>query len=630
LKARCVVVDSSQSPYSRLKPVPIESVKLKDDFWAPRVKTLVKVTLPTQYELLEETGRLDNFRRAAGKVRTDFKGFFFNDSDVYKWVEAASYVLAFNRDSRIEKMVNSVIEEISDAQDDDGYLNTYFVFERKAERWTNLRDMHELYCAGHLIQAAIAHHRATGERMFLDVAVKFARHITGVFGPGKMLGVPGHPEIEMALVELYRVTHLEAFLNLARFFIDNRGCGLVGGSVELIDHRPFRELEEIVGHAVRSIYLNCGAADVYMETGDETLLRALKRLWVNMTRCKMYVTGGLGSRYVGEAFGENYELPNRRAYAETCAAVANVMWNWRMLLATGDAEYADVMELSLYNGALAGIGLDGKSYFYINPLADRGRHRRQRWFECACCPPNIARLIASVPGYFYSTSREGVWVHLYASNDALIELNGRHVRLVQETNYPWSGHVEVTVYPEGLSEFSIFLRIPGWSRDAVVALNGKPVNGKPEPAHYLELRRRWEEGDVISVDMEMGVDVLKSHPHVLENRCRVALKRGPLVYCVEQTDNPGHDVWDLMLSPDSSFKVEYKPDLLGGVVLIHCGGSAADTSVWTGRLYLRVEDCVMNLKPTRFTAIPYYAWANREPGPMTVWIPMLDTGLRNR
>lgn len=622
LKPKCVVVDSSQSPYSILKPVPIDSVRLKDNFWTPRMETLVEVTIPTQYELLEETGRIDNFRRAAGKIKAEFKGLCFNDSDVYKWVEAASYTLAYNRNSRVERMVDNVITEISDAQDEDGYLNTYFTFEKKSQRWTNLRDMHELYCAGHLIQAAIAHYRATGKSTLLDVAVKLANHIVSVFGPGKLQGVPGHPEVEMALVELYRTTRTTAFLDLARFFIENRGKGLIGGSSYHIDHKPFKELDEIVGHAVRSVYLNCGATDVYMETGDKDLMETLERLWQNMVNCKMYITGGLGARYEGEAFGENYELPNRRAYAETCAAIANVMWNWRMLLVTGKAEYADIMELALYNGALAGIGLDGKTYFYVNPLADRGTHKRSRWFDCACCPPNIARLIASIPGYLYSTSQDGIWVHLYAANEASIEYRGGFVRLVQNTDYPWDGHVEITVYPEKLLDFSIFLRIPGWSLQTTVALNGKPIYCKLKPPQYLEIRRTWEKGDVISIDLDMRVNILLSHPHVIENTCRVALKRGPIVYCVEQADNPGFDVWNLTLSSNSSFNIIRKTDLLGGVCTIQCDGFIIEEKPTS--LYYRLEERVVKFNPTKFTAIPYYAWANRETGPMIVWIPMLN------
>ncbi len=628
MKSKCVLVDSSQSPHSLLKPVPIDSVKLNDGFWAPRIKTLIEVTLPTQYELLEETGRVDNFRRAAGKIKTEFKGLFFNDSDVYKWIEAASYALAYDGDSRIGRMVDSVISEIVDAQDADGYLNTYFTFERKVQRWTNLRDMHELYCAGHLIQAAIAHYRATGKRTFLNVSIKLANHILSVFGPSKRQGTPGHPEVEMALVELYRTTRTSSFLDLAKSFIDNRGRGLIGGSPYHIDHKPFRELDEMVGHAVRSVYLNCGATDVYMETGDESLLKALERLWQNMVNCKMYITGGLGSRYEGEAFGENYELPNRRAYAETCAAIANVMWNWRMLLATGKAEYADVMELALYNGALAGIGLDGKTYFYVNPLADRGAHRRSRWFDCACCPPNIARLIASIPGYFYSVSCDGVWINIYASSESTIEFNGGLVKLTQNTDYPWDGHVEVTVHPEKLSEFSIFLRIPGWSLQTTVALNGKPLDCDLKPPQYLEIKRVWEKGDVISMDLDMRVNVLTSHLHVLENYCRVALKRGPLVYCVEQADNPGSDVWDLILSPNPSFNITRRPDLLGGICTIQCDGFTVEKT--STSLYSSIEEATAKLKPAKFTAIPYYAWANREPGPMIVWIPMFNLNLIKR
>ncbi|MEM1570089.1 MAG: glycoside hydrolase family 127 protein [Candidatus Bathyarchaeia archaeon] len=628
MKPKFVVVDSSQSPYSLLRPIPIDSVKLKDGFWAPRIKTLIEVTLPTQYEMLEETGRIDNFRRATRKIKAEFKGLFFNDSDVYKWIEATSYALAYDYDRRLEKIMDNVIVDIADAQDANGYLNTYFTFERKAQRWTNLRDMHELYCAGHLIQAAVAHYRATGKRTLLDVSIKLANHILSIFGPGKRQGVPGHPEVEMALVELYRTTRMSDFLSLAKFFIDNRGRGLIGGSSYHIDHKPFRELDEIVGHAVRSVYLNCGATDVYMETGDESLLKALERLWQNMVNCKMYVTGGLGSRYEGEAFGENYELPNRRAYAETCAAVANVMWNWRMLLATGKAEYADIIELALYNGALAGIGLDGETYFYVNPLADRGAHRRSRWFDCACCPPNIARLIASVSGYFYSTSQDGIWIHIYATNETTIEFNGGLVKLTQNTDYPWDGHVEITVYPEKLSEFSIFLRIPGWSLRTTVALNGEPLDCNIKPPQYLEVKRTWEKGDVISMDLDMRVNVLLSHPHVLENFCRIALKRGPFVYCVEQADNPGFDVWNLIVSPNPSFNIMRRPDLLGGIRTIECDGFVVNKNPKS--LYSSLEETTIEIKPVKFTAIPYYAWANREPGPMVVWIPMFNMDLIKR
>ena len=613
-----VLVDTARSPYAVLKPVPIESVKLEDAFWAPRLKRLREVTLPTQYKLLEDTGRLDNFRRAAGVVKGPFRGFYYNDSDVYKWVEAVSLALASERDSQLEKLLEEVVNVIIAAQDADGYLNTYFTFERRGERWSNLRDMHELYCAGHLFQAAIARHRVTGKRDLLDAAVRFADHILEVFGPGRRAGVPGHPEVEMALVELYRETGRREYLSLASRFIDLRGRGLIGGSPYHLDHVPFREMRELTGHAVRALYLCCGAADIYMETGDAKLREALDRLWHDLVERKMYVTGGVGSRYAGEAVGEAYELPNERAYAETCAAVANVMWNWRMLLMTGEARFADILELSLYNAALAGISLKGDRYFYTNPLADRGRHRRSEWFDCACCPPNIARLIASIPGMVYSTSPRGVWVHLYAANRARIELNVGAVELIQHTEYPWSGLVEMKVRPDRIDEFSLFLRIPEWCRDARVTINDAEEL-RPRPGAYLELRREWEWDDRVRLEMSMEPVLLESHPHVTCNTGRVAIRRGPLIYCLEQVDNPGCDVWDLAIIP-GELRAEYEPELLGGIVVVRGRALALDVSDWRGRLYAPLSEVKVRTREVTFTAIPYYAWANREPGPMIVWV----------
>ncbi len=624
MSTKCFVVNTTESPHARLNPVPIESVRLEDRFWAPRLRIIREVTIPLQYEMLEKTGRIDNFRRASGKLKGAFKGLFFNDSDVYKWVEAASYALAYQPDERIKALIGQVVDEIIAAQDEDGYLNTFFIFERKKERWTNLRDMHELYCAGHLFQAAIAHHRATGSERLLRAAVRFAEHIADIFDPSKRLGVPGHPEIEMALVELYRETGIRRYLELAQFFLDNRGRGLIGGSPYHIDHKPFRELSEITGHAVRAVYLCCGATDIYMETGEEELFRALMRLWRNMTERRMYITGGLGSRHEGEAFGEDYELPNERAYAETCAAVANVMWNWRMLLATADARFADVMELALYNGALSGISLNGKAYFYVNPLADRGKHRRQPWFECACCPPNIARLIASLPGYFYSTSTEGIWIHLYASGTAHIALKGNNVTIVQRTDYPWSGKVEIEINPAREDEFSVFLRIPSWCEKASIFLNQRRLDMKARPGTYLEIRRSWDTGDIVRLTMPMQIRLITSHPHVTYNTCRVAIKRGPIVYCLEQADNPRYDVWDVVIPADAKLMARYDPNLLNGVVVIEGNGFVLDRSPWEGNLYLPIEKVQLKMKPIKFVAIPYYAWANREPGPMIVWIRTID------
>ncbi|MDH5440484.1 MAG: glycoside hydrolase family 127 protein [Candidatus Bathyarchaeota archaeon] len=623
MNSKTFVADTSRSPFAKLRPVPIEAVHLQDEFWAPRLRKLKEATLPSQYELCEETGRIANFRRAAEKEEIDFQGLYFNDSDVYKWVEAAAFSLASSPDQKLQDMAHRVIAHIVGAQDEDGYLNTYFTFEQKKERWSNLRDMHELYCAGHLVQGAIAYYRATGKRNLLETACRFADHIASVFGPDKRSGASGHPEIEMALVELYRVTGNRVYLDLARFFVDKRGTGLVGGRSYHIDHEPFRELDEIVGHAVRSLYLNCGAADIYMETGDKTLWEALIRLWENMTERKMYVTGGVGSRYEGEAFGVDYELPNVKAYTETCAAIANVMWNWRMLLISGEGRFADVMELALYNGVLAGLSLDGKEYFYVNPLADRGQHRRERWFRCACCPPNIARLLASLPGYMYSLSSEGTWTHLYAQSTSNLEVDGNPVRIEQLTDYPWNGDVELVLHPENEFSFGLHLRIPGWCRKAEVWINGRGLDKPIQPGKYLEIHRVWKQGDRVQLSLPMPAERLVSNPFVMENHDRVALRRGPFIYCAEQVDNPDCDIWSLLLPLESELRVRWTPDLLSGAMVIQGEAMVADTNRFEGSLYRPIRRIYPKARRVQFTAIPYYAWANREPGPMTVWIRSL-------
>lgn len=609
------VVDTSKSKDAKLKPISLKSVKLTDNFWSKRIEIMGNITLPLQYEIMEETGRINNFRIASGKIKGDFVGFFFNDSDVYKWIEAVSFYLAINRDEKLEKLVDDVIEEIRLAQDEDGYIDTYFTFERKQDRWTNLKDMHELYCAGHLIQGAIAHHRATGKTNFLNVAIKLADYLNRLFGPGRREGTCGHPEIEMALIELYRETNDKKYLNLAKFFIDERGKGIIGGSSYHIDHKPFRELDEVVGHAVRSLYLNCGATDLYMETGERALLDTLERLWDNLVTKKMYVTGGAGARKEGEAFGENYELPNETAYAETCASIANLMWNYRMLLALGEARFADIMELCLYNGILSGISLDGKEYFYVNPLADRGNHRRQRWFACACCPPNIARTITSVPGYIYSTSSEGIWVHLYTSNIAEFEVNGSEIKIEEDTNYPWDGLIEFKI--SGNTRFKLFLRKPDWVKEFYVTVNGEKIQ-PPIEKGYLVLDKEWHDGDKVKLEFNMEPEILESHPSVKANIGRVAIRRGPIIYCVEYADNPWGDVWDLEIPKDADLGEEYR-DILGGIVIVKGKGYLNGPNNWN-KLYLPLKEANSIKREVEFIAIPYYAWANREPGPMEVWI----------
>ena len=626
---RAVTVDTVHSSHVLLRPLPLDAVDLSDEFWEPRRRINREVTLPSQYRHLEETGRLDNFRRASGKTGGEYQGIYFNDSDVYKWLEAASWSLATHPDPRLEQMVDAAITEIEDAQGPDGYLNTYFTFERADERWTDF-DLHEMYCAGHLFQAAVAHFRATGSERLLDVATGFADHICDTFGPeeGKRQAVDGHEEVEMALVELYRITGERRYLEGASYFVDARGHGLLGRPYDQHDpsysqdHEPLRDQSEVVGHAVRAMYLYSGAADVYAETGEPDLLHALGRLWKNMTTRRMYVSGALGSRYEGEAFGRDFELPNERAYAETCAAIGSVMWNWRMLGIGGEARYADLIEHTLYNAVIPGLSLDGQHYFYQNPLADDGSHRRQPWFGCACCPPNVARLLASLPGYFYGSSEDAVWVHLYAEGTATVELDGNTtVRLSQHTSYPWEGKVEIQV--DGEDEFALMLRVPAWCEEgAAVEVNGEPVHAEISPGSYVRLRRRWSPGDTINIDFPMPVRRVECHPHVTENTGRVALMRGPLLYCAETIDNPGVDLRDLTLN-EAEPSAFFDPDLLGGVIVIQAEAKAATPDDgWDDRLYRRARENQgeERTRATRVTAIPYYAWANREPGAMRIWL----------
>jgi DUF1680 family protein len=631
------VVDTSRSPHCRLRPVPLTAVRLEDEFWAPRLRTNREVTLPGQYEQCEQTGRIDNFRRASGKKQIDFQGIYFNDSDVYKWVEAASFSLATHPDPRLQQMLDTVVQEIADAQDSDGYLNTYFTFDRKAERWTDLPAKHELYCAGHLFQAAVAHHRATGRKELLDVARRFADHIMATFGPDARPGACGHEEIELALVELYRDTGDERYLRQAGFFLGQRGRKppVIGGSPYLQDHQPFRELGRVVGHAVRMVYLTSGAADIYAETGEPALRVALERLWRNMTERHSYVTGGIGARYEGEAFGADWELPNDRAYAETCAAIGSVMWNWRMLQLDGEARFADALETTLYNGVLSGLSLDGQAYFYQNPLADGGSHRRQPWFGCACCPPNIARLLASLPGYFYSTSDQGIWVHLYATGTMSIEWPDPHhsppithhsLTLRQQTRYPWEGDVEIEMERDAPAPFSLFLRIPGWCEGALVSVNGEALDAEARPGSYVELCRRWCSGDHVLLSLPLPIRRIVSHPYVTNNSGRAVLARGPLVYCLEGTDHPGVDVRDLVLPMQTPLQARHEPGLLGGVFTLTGEAIADPPTDWAGRLYRSLtpgekQSAALSEGTTvPIQAIPYYAWANREPGPMQVWI----------
>lgn len=617
------VVLTANSPFCKLKPIPVRAVRMNRGFWKPRIDTIATVTLKKQIQELQKSGVLDNFMRVYGKSNAEFQGFYFAESDLYKWIEAASWTLQVQKLPEIEKMISEVIDIIQPAQGNDGYLNTYFQKENAGKRWTDLDHMHELYCAGHLFQAAVAHHRSTGSDRLLNIACKYADYICDIFGPGKKEGHPGHPEIEMALIELYRETGLRHYLDTAVFFIDHAGG---------------KEMREILGHAVRELYFCCGMTDYYLETADRSYLDALTSLWKSMTETKMYVTGAVGGRVSSESFGREFELPNENSYAETCAAIASVMWNWRMLAINGETRFADLMELTLYNGVLAGISLDGEKYFYVNPHLSNGKatgdpwyaHERrgvptrQRWYKCVCCPPNIARMLASLPGYFYSTNNRGVWVHLYDSNVLQWHLpDGTRFSLSQKTNYPWDGRIEIEVSSETKKEFSIYLRIPGWCQKTSVTVEGRLMSDTPQPGSYYEIKRSWKKKKSIVLQMAMPPVLMISNPMAAENRSSAALKRGPIVYCFEVVDNPGISVRQTRLKVDSkdpsrNLKAKFCPDLLKGITVMTSEGMVP-VEDW-GPLY-RPFGAEPKTRPVILKAIPYYAWDNRGPSEMSVWLP---------
>ena len=624
-------VDLSRSAAALLKPVPVSAVSLSGSFWGPRLQRNVEVTLPSQYALLESTGRLNNFRRVAGQCDAPFSGVFFNDSDVYKWIEAASWAQIHGPIPALSRCIDEAIGLIEAAQDSDGYINTYFSVERKGERWSDLRDLHEMYCGGHLIQAAVAHHRVTGDTRLLAVATRFADLLCQLFGPselGKRVAVDGHEEIEMALIELARETGETRYLEQARFFIEARGHGLLHGGrwgLEYFqDHVPFREMTTLCGHAVRALYMACGVTDLALESGDAELLELLEAQWTHLTSRRMYISGGVGSRHDGESIGKDFELPNARAYTETCAAVGSMMWNHRLLAATGRARYADLLEWTLYNGMLPGWALDGKHYFYVNPLEDDGTHLRQPWYEVACCPPNVARTLAELPGYVYSTRADEVWVHLYMEGNAAIPLGERTIHLAQRTRYPWDGEVEITVGTSG--EFALQLRIPAWC----VAGASITVNGVPLPVHqpivscdYVAVRKHWRAGDVVALTLPMPVRQLESHPQVHENAGRLALTRGPVLYCVESVDHRESAIDRLLIDPRSEFKAVYEAATLGGIVVLR--GEAQEQRAadkWEGHLYQPVDQKAKRQgTAVKVTAIPYFVWQNRGASEMSVWLP---------
>jgi uncharacterized protein len=579
------VVDTRKSRYARWRSLPSQAVTIDGGFWARRQVVNREVSLGHGYRMLEQAGNLDNLRIAAGHADGAYRGPVFMDSDVYKWLEAVAYEMMRQPTPDWQPIADQVIRLIRAAQRDDGYLNSYYQVADPGRRWTDLAHGHEMYCAGHLFQAAVAFHRATRDDRLLQASCHLADHIDSVFGPGKRIGTPGHPEIEMGLVELHRETGEARYLRLAEFLVDQRGHGLLGpgrynSSAYYQDRVPVREALTVEGHAVRAMYLTTGLTDIYLETGDRALFEALERQWRDMVNGKTYITGGLGSRHLGEAFGQPYELPNEAAYCETCAAIGSFNWNWRMLLATGEARFADAMERALFNAFLAGISLDGDRFFYVNPLTSQGRTEilsrtapeRVEWHRVACCPPNVMRTIASLGSYFATSDETGVQVHHYAPSRMVAEtVSGARAVLRMETDYPWDGTVVLTVEEAPAEKWSLSLRIPAWSPEAEVLINGKQAEADSRPGTYVRLDRTWRQGDRIELVLGLRARLTAPNPWIESARGSVAIERGPLVYCIEQADQGSHRVPDLEIDTKGALKSIWRPDVLGGVMQVEAG-----------------------------------------------------------
>lgn len=630
------------------------AAEVRTGFWHARREVNAHTSIPQGPALLESAGNLHNLRLAAGTAQGEFRGGYpFVDTDVYKWLEAASWRLArsgppadgeeTSPDLRqLAAEVERIIALVADAQQSDGYLNTWFQVRMNGERYQDLRWGHELYCAGHLIQAAVAHHRATGRDELLVVARRFADHLDSVFGlPGSgrpIDGVDGHPEVETALVELYRETGERRYLELAGYFVDRYGHGLLGGEAYCQDRVPLREAVTVEGHAVRQLYLLAGATDVATETGDAELRSAAERLWRAMTTTKTHLTGGLGAHHDEEDFGDPFELPNERAYCETCAAIASIQWSWRMALLTGEARYSDLIERTLYNGFLAGVSLDGESWLYVNPLQVRDGHtdpggdqsaRRTRWFRCACCPPNVMRLLAGLEHYLSSTDAEGqsLQIHQYVTGRYRGELDGTPVTVSAETDYPWHGAVSLTVEETPRERpWTLSLRIPQWCHEYRVRCGDRTYDQADAPVTdgWLRLERIWAPGDRVVVELGLEPRLTAADPRVDAVRGCVAIERGPLVYCLEQVDHPGGGLDDVVIDTARPLTVRQRPDLLGGVTTVVATGrrrTVPDTGWWPYRSADADPAIAPSGESVELTAIPYYAWANRQDGSMRVWLP---------
>ena len=619
-----------------IDPVPFTSVKVTDNFWGQRFQASREVTIPLAFSKCEETGRYENFVKAAHPSDTyKVEGFSFDDTDVYKTIEGASYSLQTYPDKKLQKYIDSVLVIVAGAQEPDGYLYTARTMNPKhphnwagKERWVAVENLsHEFYNLGHMIEGAVAHYQATGKRNFLDIAIKYADCVCREIGngPQQKKYVPGHQIAEMALVKLYMVTGDKKYLDQAKFFLDTRGYTSRKDAYSQA-HKPVVEQDEAVGHAVRAVYMYSGMADVAAITGDSSYIKAIDKIWDNIVSKKIYITGGIGARHAGEAFGNNYELPNLSAYCETCAAIGNVYMNYRLFLLHGDAKYFDVLERTLYNGLISGVSLDGGSFFYPNPLSSNGKYSRKPWFGCACCPSNVSRFIPSLPGYVYAVKNDQVYVNLYLSNKAELKVDKKKILLEQETGYPWNGDIRLKI-TQGNQDFTMKLRIPGWVRGNVlpgdlysytdnqkpvyqVSVNGQTVESDVNDG-YLSIARKWKKGDVVEVHFDMIPRIVKANPKVEADHGRVAVERGPIVYCAEWPDNR-FNVHSILLNQHPQFKVTDKPELLYGIRQITTDAQALSYDK-AGKLVT---------KDVELTLIPYYAWAHRGEGDMEVWLPI--------
>ena len=628
-----------KSPYAKLRNVPVHAVTITSGFWQARREINVNSSIPSMEKLLEANGRMNNYLRLVGKNDARQTGPVYSDSDVYKWLEAVGFALQSGDVPELHAQADKIIKEVVAVEEPSGYLNTYYAGDRTKDRMQPevQRWGHELYNLGHMIQGAIAYYRATGDTTLLDSGRRFVdSYLLPSFGPAadKKPIFSGHPEIELALIELCRTTGEKKYLTFAGYILqgDDRIKEPHHAYVYHFCGIPFTSRTHLEGHAVRAMYACCGATDYYMETGDESYLNTLNVLWSDLVNSQMYITGGVGARSQGEAFGDSYELPNFTAYGESCAAIGNMMWNWRMLTATGEGKYADVIERSLYNGINSGMSLDGTLYCYRNPLAfdpSNGDQIRNPWYDTTCCPPNLERTFASLPGYFYSTSKDGLYVHLYDNSQLDWHLeDGTSIKVAQKTKYPWEGSVDLTVSPAKPAEFTFYLRIPGWSQRTQVKVNGIPVSGA-DAGRYLAVRRRWSPGDTINLKFDMSPQVMQANTRIVDDYGRVAVQRGPLVYCLEQIDQPAgvalYDVSvDLRQKASTQFDEQFEPGLLGGVVVLKHVGAISQKPASDHELYSPYAASPQQARKVELKFIPYYAWANRTATPMQVWTPYLQ------